>query len=641
MTPGCNAPRAAASKRLLLQYAIKTPPLTVHPPAVRLLHSPASSAVSTGHGCTHTTTPPSRLLSTSLHLRLKDHDPEVIDTSGTTGLTDPVVKKGALGRIRAKAQHVQRKQAALESEQGGGSRFNWKEVLKRIQALTPNGQSHPVTIQADSTVAQAALDLLHGNFLSSIEDDSKVSATLERTELQDSTSASATLQDLTIDAMNVIHNDAERTIRTDSNYKDGVSLEGYETVIESLLTQNLLPDARRVLRRLLLEGPDPSTATFNLFLRDSAERRNLQAFNVYIGAMARMGVNADAGSWAALYEIVASPRAKQVIALDMHNRGFLQHKNSVRAVGRTIVSYSFGRFLDGGGRIEDYIKTLDSLCGPSWLGGPAAHRMLYCLGERGRIVDAVRLVDEFITVRSYAPTALDLTVLLGHCALYRAVDTAVKVTLISLARWNVELDNVAYETLFQICWETHQYNVARVVWRYACYSGRTTYKMRTRVYRSLVENLTHTKLSGTPAYDDWKKNAGSIIVKQTRTQVGRKGIFQVLRQQRRLVKRRPLSTLASKLKAAMMLDNQWARDRLRNSTDALWKLKNVITIPHARSTHRQVVSVRLDVQAERYRALVRWRTIQRTAHRMGSSPPSFGRPRRVASRRHATRIIPK
>lgn len=643
MTSGCNALRRVAAPFGLPRYSFPARlPLFSGLNIVGRFYQPQVLGTSAVH-CHYSTSCTTDVTRSPGYADL--HGPAIESGHGLTmerqvpaaklELKDPKMSKTSIKVAESRALHLQRKQARLEREQGVNSRFNWQAIFKRLKSLSPDvprvfGDRSTRHTSDQSASADSSLEL-HRLSPSAPNADERhtTKPSTSKGDRDERNIKPANICDEGGMATELFSEDAEPvSISAVSDEDKGLTLEGYETIMVSLLKQGMLPNARQILRQILQDGPNPKVSTFNIFVHDCAQRKNLKSSNVFLGAMARSEVSADAETWAAFFETVASFSAKQAIAVEMYQRNLICDEPIAQLVSRTIVDYSFGAFIDKNNDVEDYIKTLDMLFGHSWTTELAIHRMLHVLGERGRFLEAVRLVDDLSKSKAYIPDVFDLTVLLGHCATYIAVDTAVNLVRIATDRWNVKLDHKAFDTLFTIFWKGRLYNATRVTWRYACYYDNTTNAMRQRVLHSLTN--TDMKPTSTMAVKArWETSAGSVLVLRSRKQIDKESAPQILNAERRLWKRVPQHSLAEKLEEAIAMDKEWALARVRRTTDTYWKLQNVIRIGHDRPVTKPIEVVRLDVQAAKYTTYQRLRQRMVRAARSGSLSLSFGRPRQV------------
>jgi hypothetical protein len=70
-------------------------------------------------------------------------------------------------------------------------------------------------------------------------------------------------------------------------------------------------------------------------------------------------------------------------------------------------------------------------------------------------------------------------------------------------------DQETYRILFELTWRTRSYNLTRVVWRYACLSAATTFRMRRRVFQSLTYAMAKDDRM-TPR-ERWNQFVGPVI----------------------------------------------------------------------------------------------------------------------------------
>jgi len=124
----------------------------------------------------------------------------------------------------------------------------------------------------------------------------------------------------------------------------------------------------------------------------------------------------------------------------------------------------------------DFIKHMDKRYGPHWLTTDTAGRILYQLGSHGLFSRSLTFT-KFLSSRFVKPDAICLRTVINHCRILKNFEGAIQ-ALTVFAELGVEPDATVYNDLFFMAVEGRLYSYARIVWRYACLSCATTYRMR-------------------------------------------------------------------------------------------------------------------------------------------------------------------
>ena len=127
---------------------------------------------------------------------------------------------------------------------------------------------------------------------------------------------------------------------------------------------------------------------------------------------------------------------------------------------------------------------MDSRYGPSWLTKSSGNKIIHALGARGlisRCWDFLFVMDS----RFIKPNQVSINTILNHCKQSGNITGAIE--LIRSLPSSIEFipDEMTYHTLFEMAWRKKSYNLAKVVWRYACLNAATTRSMRVRMIASL------------------------------------------------------------------------------------------------------------------------------------------------------------
>lgn len=104
-----------------------------------------------------------------------------------------------------------------------------------------------------------------------------------------------------------------------------------------------------------------------------------------------------------------------------------------------------------------------------------------------------------------------LNILLRDCRPNRDHDLAIQ-ALGRVFQQQVRPQQDAYDSLFRQFWTSKHFNCAKVLWRYACIEGQTTFRMRRFVHLNITD--TERGLSAEPGTRNhfWKQCAGKVLV---------------------------------------------------------------------------------------------------------------------------------
>ncbi len=191
------------------------------------------------------------------------------------------------------------------------------------------------------------------------------------------------------------------------------------------------------------------------------------------------------------------------------------------------------------------------------------------------------------------PNSVSLNTLLSHCYRYGQMDKAVRLMEHMRTDFPVKPDQVTYSLLFMLAWKCQQYNVCRTVWRHACVAGAVSYTMQETVLRSLLRNTpTEPKTKG----QKWITSAGKVIVgiasdpgvvaklvgwsqgggdREENLKLAKEVLAQDLGA---VLNYRPARPLVHQVTAALQLDLDWTRKRLRTTTSTMWKIENAMDV---------------------------------------------------------------
>lgn len=225
-------------------------------------------------------------------------------------------------------------------------------------------------------------------------------------------------------------------------------------------------------------------AVFNYMLRGAAKNEDLHTFHFILHMMLRKGCFPNAETWILFLSTVTDIRIRMQILTAMRDKGLLQQSRAIRRICEILAVPELESSLDKGESEESFLAHMDSRYGPDWLSLNTGNQILNILGSRGlisRCWDFMAVMES----RHTRPNTYSVNTILHHCKLVKNPKGALAI-MQGLPYNSIFCpDEETYRILFEIAWQARSFNMARVVWRYACMSAATTHSMRERVAKSL------------------------------------------------------------------------------------------------------------------------------------------------------------
>jgi hypothetical protein len=233
-------------------------------------------------------------------------------------------------------------------------------------------------------------------------------------------------------------------------------------------------------------------------LAATAKAGDVHSHRSTVISMLRQGLKPTPFAWATLHDLVCrcSPSQAHIVADAMHSKAILHNRSATSMVARNAVEYDLNQFLSKGKGIEAFVHFYDNrfrhtygLSDFNFLSVSTANRMVKTLLMTGRQQDALDVLN--ICAQRNPKNNVDqdtLRTLLTTA--YFGEDLHLAITILQQfpVRENEPppLDARLLEMLFKLVWQRRYHNVLKVVWRYACTVGLTTYYMENRMRRSLT-----------------------------------------------------------------------------------------------------------------------------------------------------------
>ena len=299
----------------------------------------------------------------------------------------------------------------------------------------------------------------------------------------------------------------------DPNCKSSFSRDAFNQAMWYLLYSNSIENVRHLFAKMEATDIEPDVETFNIMLQQAAKVDDLHNFHFILHLMLRRGIFPNAKTWVVFMTATPNIRVKLYILSKMKENGLMQRLKTVRMVCRYLIPYEIDSSLESSQTHEEFLQHMDSRYGPLWLTATGGNRILNALAEKGlisRCWEFMRVMES----RDVIPTTTSISTILNHCKYSINVKGAIEILKDLPTSIPLELDDMTYNILFELAWRYKGYNLARVVWRYACLHARTTHTMRWRVVRSIM-NTEIFPNTGTNSYQRWKQQVGYFILGST------------------------------------------------------------------------------------------------------------------------------
>ncbi|KAH0542333.1 hypothetical protein FGG08_003270 [Glutinoglossum americanum] len=397
---------------------------------------------------------------------------------------------------------------------------------------------------------------------------------------------------------------AETIHRLFSNLQSrpAITTQSLNEAMKFLGTHNLVPHLRRLFVNSELHHLNMDTSTFNVMLRRAAEAGDLYSFTFLLRLMVKRNLRPDSRTWCTFLSAMDQKEVKGLILKKMEESNLLTDPVVVRDVCRQIISDLAAELLDAHKDIRDLLEYMDGRFTAAWYSASAINRVLDELGKRGMMQEAWDLL-EAVDARGFTFNSISVNTILTYCLRYRKADLAVQLFRAAGDRWNISPDGVTYELLFKTSWTSRLYNMARVVWRYACMDGAVSSRMRRLVDRSMRCPVTSPCTIG----GRWRATAGRVIAgvnnsrapgasSSSSTSTGTLSVQSVEDQERvsvleltgtEMLERdlaafglwSPVRPLSVMLSDAYAIDKDWSTDKRAKDYSVVWKLENAIDVP--------------------------------------------------------------
>lgn len=288
-----------------------------------------------------------------------------------------------------------------------------------------------------------------------------------------------------------------------------LSRKAFNIAMGFFIKTNHISDARIFFVHMEMKKIPMDVETFNILLRGAAKNQDLHNFHFIFFLMLRRHCSPNDKTWIVFLMLVYSLRVKLYTLEKMRERGLLHDIETIKEACEHIVTHEINASLDSSHSEAEFLTHMDSRYGPFWLTVNSSNRIIHELGARGlisRCVDFLYAMED----RHIPSDQVSVNTILNHCKQSTNVVGALEVLRNIPSSSNFIPDEMTYHVLFEMAWRRKSFNLARVVWRYACLNAATTRSMRNQVAMSLRNSIRLRWLNLSPR-QFFQKAAGLFI----------------------------------------------------------------------------------------------------------------------------------
>jgi pentatricopeptide repeat protein len=294
----------------------------------------------------------------------------------------------------------------------------------------------------------------------------------------------------------------------DPECKWAISRTACNEVMEYFVKINRIEDVRVIFVYLEMLNLPMVPDTFNIMLRGAAKSEDLHNFHFILHLMLRRGFSPNGETWLAFMSANPDIRVKLHILTAMKEKGLTSHPSIMKGVCQQVVGPEIELALQQNLGQDEFVAHMDSRYGEFWLGRDSANRILHSLGARGLISRCWEFLH-LMESRFIKPDNYSFNTILHHCKQATNLNGAVELLRSLSSKMSFVPDQETYRILFELAWRTRSYNLARVIWRYACLSAETSFRMRSRIFQSMLYSRGQD-FRATPR-ERWNQFAGPVI----------------------------------------------------------------------------------------------------------------------------------
>ena len=300
-----------------------------------------------------------------------------------------------------------------------------------------------------------------------------------------------------------------RDLFKDPNVRSVITREACHEAMRFWIRGNHIQDARVLFVHMEILKLPMVPETFNILLAGAAKFEDIHNFHFILHLMLNRGITPNGRTWIHFMNAFPDVRIKLHILTAIQKKGLLNYPQIMIEATSQLARPEIESSLDRNQTQKDFIAHMDSRYGSTWVSNSSGTQIVHSLGAHGLISRCWEFLH-FMDSRHVIPESYAVHTILHHCKQATNLAGAVEMLRSLPPRMNFQPSEETFRIMFELAWRMRSYNVAKVVWRYACLYGATSFRMRQRVYQSM-ENANS---AGEPATsrERWAKFAGPVIV---------------------------------------------------------------------------------------------------------------------------------
>jgi hypothetical protein len=258
--------------------------------------------------------------------------------------------------------------------------------------------------------------------------------------------------------------------------------------LEYLCSHEHLSSARLIFNQSLTVA---TTESYNIFLRSTARRQDLNFLKTLLERMQTLGVRPNGQTWIAFLQCLISPSPRHQVMMRMRELGLLKDRRVLYDVMEYNIDIMLTAHFRDGGDVSSFLESLQKNYGDTAVSIKLLNLILMELAPVG---ESSRLMEVFDAFKRYQFTPSNSTIDLAFL-FFRSFYMAMPALSEVLHTYEFFLSASNYEKMFILALRSKSYNACRVLWAYACMRDKTTPLMRHIVRLSLKNHAVDQPLN--------------------------------------------------------------------------------------------------------------------------------------------------
>lgn len=259
-----------------------------------------------------------------------------------------------------------------------------------------------------------------------------------------------------------------------------------------------------------------NTETFNIMLRGAAKVQDIDTFGQLFVAMISRAIRPDSGTWLAFLAVLDDPKVTVMVLEAMKKLGLFYEPGVQAKVGDIVAPEQLQARLNSGktAKFSHFIRDMEKDISENWLTVSGGNKLLKIWGIHGMISECWLLV-EYMTKRGIQIDVVSGNTMLDACCASSGVRPGIDLFERLVNEYHFTPDEITWRILSKHVWEAHYYATSRILWRYGCLQGWSSFPMKSRISDSLVQRFNHLQTAWTPPKTEnrkWALNAGAFVV---------------------------------------------------------------------------------------------------------------------------------